>query len=379
MANITTPVTSKPIASTVENDAYLLGIQKDGDNNLALFRMRLGEIRANTVNDTFFVPMLIDDYGAREAFRIFVAAYAEQSSNLTAIVSRFYAAAAKSVNETYTSTFYKFATSNTSDGTKADDNAQLVCTASTNATTGQDDYANLPLFMCFDCNYTIDSETLEPVITAIKDVTGTYSAAPADSLVGVLQMTGWVHRTTDETTKTVSYRGQQTEGYKPLPESVRASDNSVRPFVIHAKYAAGYNSAGKLSSVSGVQPATLRPGSDGSTSISYSGQIALWRQWGNQYGGSCLCDIAFLQLMLEIKYATLGSAKVLAGCRSYSYSYAATISESNVTRIIISKANAANLVVGSRVSIGTGTDRARSSCYNICDIATILSIEDYVN
>ena len=86
-------------------------------------------------------------------------------------------------------------------------------------------------------------------------------------------------------------------------------------------------------SVSGVQPATYRPGSAGSVSISHDGQIALWRARGNQYAGSSMCDGAFMQLMLEIKYANLGSNAIMKGCQAYSTSYAAAVSESGVNRI----------------------------------------------
>lgn len=157
---------------------------------------------------------------------------------------------------------------------------------------------------------------------------------------------------------------------------MRAADNTVRGFVVHAKYAAGYNSAGLLSSVSGVQPATYRSGSTGSTSISFNGQIAKWREWGNQYCGSSLCDIAFIQLMLEIKYATLGSAQVMAGCRSYSTTYTAAAAETGVTRVLLTAAQGAYFVVGSCVSLGSTNDRAKATTYDVCDITKILSIED---
>lgn len=376
MAN-TASVISKPIALEVEDDAFILGVQHDANDQLALYRMRLGEIRANTVNDAFFVPMLIDKYGAIEAFKTFVGAYAAQSADLTSLVTRFYAAAALKLDKTYTTRFYKYSTSSVSTGDKLDDNANLVCTPSTRATAGQDDYANTPLFMCFDCNYTIDAETLEPVIHAIKGVAGSFDKNSNTQLVGVIQMTGWVKRTLEETTKTVSYRAIATPGYEPLPEAVRASDNSVRPFVIHAKYAAGLDANGLLTSKSGVQPATSRSTSEGSKSISYSGQRTLWRTRGTQYGGSCLCELAFYQLMLELKYATLSSRSVLAGCNSYDVSGTATVAEEDVRRIIVSNADAAKFLVTSRVSIGTGTDRSAAACYSICDIATILSITDY--
>lgn len=188
-------------------------------------------------------------------------------------------------------------------------------------------------------------------------------------------MTGWVQRTSTETTKKVEYRATSETGFKPLPEAVRV-DGTVRGFVIHAKYAAGYNSAGVLSSVSGVQPATLRSGSEGSTSISHDGQIARWREWGQQYCGSSLCDIAFIQLMLEIKYANLGSAGVMSGCRSYYLGYTAAVSENGVKRIVLTASQANVFIVGSRVSIGTDTDRTKATCYDVHDIATVERIED---
>mgnify|MGYP000998404182 FL=1 len=330
----------------------------------------------DTIN-TIMVPMLIKCYGIREAMHQFVSAYASGAEDLSPIVGRFFQVTASTIGETYTSQFYKYSAGTTTEGIKLDDNAGLTCTPSTIATAGTDDYANLPLFACFDCNYTIDADTLEPVIHAIKDVYGEFTSTPTDSFVGVLQMTGWVRRTSGETTKTVEYKAQKADGFEPLPEAVRALDNTVRSFVIHAKYAAGYNSAGLLSSVSGVQPATLRTGSAGSTSISHNGQIAKWREWGSQYCGSSLCDIAFVQLMLEIKYAVLGSAQVMQGCRTYSTdTYQAAVSETGVTRVLLTAANAAYFVVGSCVSLGSGNNRAAATCYDICDISKITSIED---
>lgn len=321
------------------------------------------------------VSRLIAQYGTKQALTIFINSNIGHD-NLTNICNRFFTAAAKSVTETYGTQFYRYNTSNSPLGTKIGDNVGLTCTPSTIAVPGTDDYADLPLFACFDVNYTIDANSLEPVIHAIKGVYGAFTAQPVDSLVGVMQMTGWVRRTGDETTKTVEYKAQYAEGFKPLPEAVRASDNTIRAFVIHAKYAAGYNSAGVLSSVSGVQPATLRTGSEGSTSISHNGQIAKWREWGAQYCGSSLCDVAFIQLMLEIKYANLGNAGVMRGCRGYYTSYKAAIAENGVTRVLLTASNAAYFVVGSCVSLGTANDRAKATAYDICDITKIVSIED---
>ena len=334
-----------------------------------------GRTAAEADADAQIAALLIEAHGAREAFKKFAEIYAGGGS-LTEISNRFFTAAAKSADDTYTSEFYRYSVNPTPAGTKLDGNAGLVCVPSTNILAARDDYADLPLFACFDCNYTIDADTLEPVIHAVKDIAGDFTGAPADSMVGVMQMTGWVRRTATDTTKKVEYRAKPSEGFKPLPEAVRACDNGVRPFVIHAKYAAGFNAAGRLSSVSGVQPATRRPGSEGTTSISHDGQIALWREWGGQYCGSSLCDVAFLQTMLEIKYATLGSAQVMAGCRSYSTTYTAAAAETGVTRVLLTAAQGAYFVVGSCVSLGSTNDRAKAAAYDVCDITKILSIED---
>ena len=374
MAN-TIPVTQKPVPSSVSKDAYVLGIQDNGSGQQALYRLPINDVRGNGANDLFIIPSLITQLGVTNALKAFVEANADYDS-LTNICNRFFTAAAKSVSGTYTSQFYKYASSNSPIGEKQDANADLTCTPSTKTVAGTDDYKTLPLFACFDVNYTIDSTTLEPVILAIKGIYGGFSSAPANSLVGVMQMTGWVRRTSTDTTKKVEYRAIEATGFKPLPEAVRAADNTVRGFVVHAKYAAGYNSAGLLSSVSGVQPATYRSGSTGSTSISFNGQIAKWREWGNQYCGSSLCDVAFIQLMLEIKYATLGSAQVMAGCRSYSTTYTAAAAETGVTRVLLTAAQGAYFVVGSCVSLGSTNDRAKATTYDVCDITKILSIED---
>ena len=373
MAN-TVSVVEKPIPEKVSKDAYVLGIQDNGSGEQALYRLPLGEVRANGANDLFIIPALINQYGTKQALTVFINANIEYD-NLTAIVDRFFKAAASAVTETYGTQFYRYNTSNSPLGTKIGDNAGLNCTPSTIAVPGTDDYADLPLFACFDINYIIDSVSLEPVIIAIKDVYGAFTSAPTESLVGVLQMTGWVRRSGDDTTKTVEYRAQQAAGFKPLPEGVKV-DGSVRGYVIHAKYAAGLDANGLLSSISGVQPATARSGSEGSKSISHDGQIALWRARGNQYSGASLCDHAFLQLMLEIKYADLGNAVIMAGCRSYSTSYAAAVSENGVNRIVLTASQGAYYVVGSRVSIGTSNDRAKAACYDVHDIATVASVED---
>lgn len=332
---------------------------------------------AGVRDDALTVPLLIAQYGTTRALRMFTAANAARD-DLTHICTRFFAAAAAAEDGVYTSVFPRYARDTPStNGQKAGANASLTCVPSTRAAAETDDYAELPLFACFDVNYTIDAQTLEPVIHAVKGVHGDFSAAPTASLVGVMQMSGWVRRTMTDTAKQVDYRATEAAEFQPLPEAVRV-DGTVRSFVIHAKYAAGYNAEGKLSSVSGVQPATERPGSAGSTAISHDGQIAKWRTWGTQYGGSGLCDLAFVQLMLEIKYAVLGSAQVMQGCRSYFHFYKVALGESGVKRVLLAPSDADYFVVGSSVSLGTTGERHRAEAYSVCDIVPVTRVERVV-
>lgn len=325
-------------------------------------------------NDVFKVLAIIREYGMKQAMRLFCEAYAPLFG-LDSALLRFFTAAGACVSETYTSAFYLYTTSPSPVGWKKDDNYGLVCEPSTNETAGRDDYADLPLFACFDCNYTIDSTTREPVISAVKGVYGNFSSAPANSFVGVLQMTGWVRRSIDATTKTVEYAAYKKDaGFKPLPEAVRASDNSVRPFVIHAKYAAGFDSQNKLSSVSGVMPVSGRPASGGGINIGRSAHIAAWSALGSQYTSSSICDQAFLQTMLEIKYANLGSVNIMPDCFNYDFAFTAAVSESGVKRILLTPEQAEAFVVGSSVSLGTSSSRSSADCYDICGITRIASI-----
>lgn len=357
----------------IENEA-----QRTGAEELRQARMTAVETVVSdfiAADEAYRVLALINEFGPAGALKVFLNTLVPDIG-LTAAVERFFTAAAEWENKVYASVFYRYATSPTPVGTKTQANASLVCVPSTKFSAGRDDYAGIPLFACFDCNYTIDPTTLEPVIHAIKGVYGEFSSAPENSLVGVLQMTGWVRRSVSDTEKTVEYAAKRIgDGFLPLPEAVRASDNGVRAFVIHAKYVAGLDALGKLSSISGVFPATNRPAALGGKSISHDGQVSLWRARGGQYGGAGICDQAFLQTMLEIKYANLGSSNVMRGCCDYDLSFTAAASETGTRRILLTAEDGASLSVGSIVSVGTSNDRASADCYSLCPSASITAIE----
>ena len=147
-------------------------------------------------------------------------------------------------------------------------------------------------------------------------------------------------------------------------------DGSMRPFILYAKYPlVNYNGA---ASVSGLKP--------WNRNVSHNSLITQCATATTGYAGKSFADDWYVKTMFMMKYATKHSQSVFTGCTSYDRQYSVTVAESNVTRVIISKANAANLLVGSACMLGTHTgnnDRNTASNYDVFDGLKILKIEDY--
>ena len=266
--------------------------------------------------------------------------------------------------------FYKHSTSPASAGRKTRDNAALVCEPSTNSKAGRDDYVKRALFCPFNVDYTIDAETLEPKISAIEGVFGTYDAKAPAGLIGVMQQGGWVRYYDAGSSFGYEYADERVSSeFYPLEATVKASDNSVRSFMIHAKYAAGYGADGKLGSLSGAACAIR--------TISHNSQISLWKQRGAQYCGKSYADGGFVDLMFWLKYGDKANASKMQGCRNYGYAYAITVAQTDAKSVILKKTDAASLVVGSAIDVGDGSDRQNASSYAVASSAVILSIETY--
>ena len=249
----------------------------------------------------------------------------------------------------YQSKFTQYDTSPASAGEKIGINANLQCVPSSNTVAGRDDYSNLALFAPLDCNYEIDATTLECKILAIKDVWGTFDPTGTNGMVGVIQMGAWVKREDTATHFIWHYADSQLDNnFVPLEECVKASDNSFRSYMIHAKYAAGLDSNGKMTSGSGI----LVRNKD----VSHNSQISMWRERGAACSGFSVCDAFFRQLMIMIKYGTLSNeAAGLTGCVSYNLEYHPALAENNVERVLVTTAQGANILVGSTMQLSTSS------------------------
>ena len=273
----------------------------------------------------------------------------------------------------YTVEFNQFDTSPSPIGVKKDDNEGLVCEPSTNTIKGRDDYENIGLFMSIDVNAYIDENDNYHVTAIMGD--GRFKNDGTMGDVYVMAMPGYIKRHSDATVWGISYSDVMHPGYEIIDEAVK-HNGIIRPFLLHAKYDAGRNphENNNLASISRVSPEYV--------GMSHNGQIIEFGKKGTQYSGKTSHDDFYVQLMMWLKYATTISDSVMKGCQSYYLQYANLIAETGVKRVIITNAEASNLLIGSTVSIGDygagsiSVDRQLSQNYNIANRVNITDIVD---
>lgn len=257
-------------------------------------------------------------------------------------------------------------------GTKTGDNADLVIEASTNTTAGRDDYVGNLLFDGIVCNGYIDDDG-HPHITAVEG-SSDFAKDGSNGDVWVAFLTGFYNKEAC-LAGNWDWRDTPADGYLPEPHAVRA-DGNYDSFYFVSKYPGVEGPDGLPASISGKAP--LRK-------TSHNNQIAEFRSKGNQYCGFTTNDVFWAQWQYEMKYASRNSASNYTGAVYYFYQYPATVEEDDVKRIIISSTQAANLVVGSYVSIGygyvsggaIGTDRQQDDLHAYADDVQITAIEEY--
>lgn len=304
----------------------------------------------------------------------------KQIQNITAAgggienaLSNFFAL--RRTGKVYTTRIYKYDTSTSPTGVKMNDNEGLVRKPSTNTVIGQDDYREIGVFMHFPCNFTVDDKGFNHV-TALQGQPDFKKTGKVD--VGEVTMSAWVGITDNPEYVDYHYSDSPNEalGLRPMGESINP-DGTISPFMIHGKYGAGdidgvpYSSAGLI----------LANGSQkGGKPVSHTGLIAYMRKKGSMYVGTTNWDLFYKQLMMIILYATTNSRSVMTGCNSYTSQEMATVEETGVTRVILSKAKANNYIVGSYVSVGdigsnTNKDRYYAYMHNLAYDVKILKIE----
>lgn len=277
----------------------------------------------------------------------------------------------------FTTKIYKYATSASPVGVKMNANEGMVCEPSVGRQKGRDDYEQYGLFHHFTCNFSVDENGFNHV-DALEGQTGFTKYGKVQ--VGEVTMSAWFG--IEDTAEAVLYHysDSQTElTPHPMKESINP-DGTLSPFMIHAKYVAGDIEGAPYSS-KGLAPANGCQAEEAKNPVSYTGMIVYMHKLGGHYCGTTSWDLFYRQLMMIIKYGTTHSQSIMAGCTSYSFQNTNLVEETGVSRVILTKSQAASYVVGSYVSIGemgeaTNKDRYYAYMHNLAYCVKVLKIED---
>lgn len=277
----------------------------------------------------------------------------------------------------FTTKIYKYTTSTSPVGVKMNANENMVCEPSIGRRKGRDDYEQYGLFHHFTCNFSVDENGFNHV-DALEGQTGFTKYGKVQ--VGEVTMSAWFG--IEDTAEAVLYHysDSQTElTPHPMKESINP-DGTLSPFMIHAKYVAGDIEGAPYSS-KGLAPANGCQAEEAKNPVSYTGMIVYMHKLGGHYCGTTSWDLFYRQLMMIIKYGTTHSQSIMAGCTSYSFQNTNLVEETGVSRVILTKSQAASYVVGSYVSIGemgeaTNKDRYYAYMHNLAYCVKVLKIED---
>lgn len=250
-------------------------------------------------------------------------------------------------------------------GTKQDDNADIPNPVpSTDTVRNENPYDEIPLFRPIECNGYVDEEG-EPHITAVKGEP-TFRTDGSNGDVCIALKTGYIRTIIDPDGSILGQKGQKIsvtdswqEGFIPYTAAIRP-DGTVRPYVLIPKYqAVDYD--GAYYSLPGYSPVY---------NVSHNNQITNFQKRGTQYCGETCADAEIWETLFHIVFATLHSQSIMSGCTSYSFQYTPAVTEENVERFIVTNSQAANILVGSTVSIGdqggnASADRGNSYMHSL--------------
>lgn len=298
----------------------------------------------------------------------------DPQGNLEQMLENYYAL--RRTGKIYQTKLWKFAANPTSTGEKLLDNFGLVFEPSTDTEEGQDDYLNgqNPLFEWCNVNYIRDADgTARPIAIEGTDSYKTEGAVD----VGAMQMSFWWKWDTSNAEYdliTISDTPHPELGLEPWVECVNA-DGTLKPWCIGSKYISGIASDGLLRSQPDLKPERNQ---------SHNNMITNYQEKGEGHWGAGACRNTFQFIFNAIKGATKNSQNLYAGCTSYNYQYEASVqSDEAHTYFPVTNSQAGNLIVGSFVSVGYGSnnsgaaniDRGQSTVHAYVDDVKILSIE----
>lgn len=277
--------------------------------------------------------------------------------------------AARATGEIFTTKFYKYETSTSSKGEKLDASAGMDDPVPTTAgAEGTDPFAGYNAFSAVDVNF-VCTDDGKRVPTAIVGDNKFQRYGKVD--VGVLVPQTFWNIENFDTYYLVHFSDTRHEGYVSTPWCLDDSGNEQGYGVVTKYYASSID--GILYSSSG-NPTGLY--------MSYNSGHTEMQKKGAGYNGSGAARLAYLSLMLWIKYAEKSSQKIFQGCTGFNTQVKVAKAEENPGKFFeIETSKLGALYVGGYVSIGdaggnTNLDRGNPYMHNIAKQVRITKIEE---
>ena len=332
------------------------------------------EAKASTPASTLdgMYTAMLDGTNTQKIFKLWWPFAVTQSENKYSCLERFAAMLDTAWGDkTYTVRNIHESVSGDASGTPLDDLADGRSAAPlvTDASTGVADWAeNDPMTWYVRANAkSLADGTMEVLAVeteAAFDVTG--ETAPVYCFSPALAVKEW----DDGSYLYTSWHMRANGDYVPMAGDV-ATDGTHRLLTWHPAFYGGKNSAGGMTSGAGLLPMPW---------TSANAALPLARKLTAYDGLWCDCDTQFALMAWRLRHWTLSNSGQLEGCTYYNYQYTLAAAETGVKRVLLTKAQGTNLLVGSCVCLGergsnTNNDRNQAYNHDVFNIAKILSVE----
>ena len=332
------------------------------------------EAKASTPASTLdgMYTAMLDGTNTQKIFKLWWPFAVTQSENKYSCLERFAAMLDTAWGDkTYTVRNIHESVSGDASGTPLDDLAdgRSAAPLATDASTGVADWAeNDPMTWYVRANAkSLADGTMEVLAVeteAAFDVTG--ETAPVYCFSPALAVKEW----DDGSYLYTSWHMRAGDGYVPMAGDV-APDGTHRLLTWHPAFYGGKNSAGGMTSGAGLLPMPW---------TSANAALPLARKLTAYDGLWCDCDTQFALMAWRLRHWTLSNSGQLEGCTNYNYQYTLAAAETGVKRVLLTKAQGTNLLVGSCVCLGergsnTNNDRNQAYNHDVFNVAKILSVE----
>ena len=263
-----------------------------------------------------------------------------------------------------------FETSTSPQGEYTDDSIGATVSLSADDQPGQNDFAKTPQFWCVEVAAEKNANGSHTIYACefIDDINVVRNGGPDNGkhLVWVLQKNTYVHEYEESGYSYIKIQCHPAASFVQWPQGTDRTGHTYS-YIANPKYAAGIDDEGNIGCRTGLKPTCY---------MSMNETIQAWRARGPQYSGSSACFYKWAYIMFALLTAKKGED---VGCNNYNYQYVAAVSESGVSRIILTADQVNNLYVGSNVIIGNtegNNDRSQAAMYNLVNQKRILSIEE---